>query len=378
VYWLNPLAYAFRALAINEFSQARWQQAGGADGTLGSSILGFFQVQQRSSGSASSWVWDGIGVLVGMWAVAGAVSLLAYTYNKLPESFAVFKEAEPLAAGTVSKCQAGGGGGKGQSKGAAEVVIELPLTPGKCGRAGWGGSQWVNVSWLCCCPPPPPPASALTRRQPLFQLGFSGAAHNQEAQVAAAARPSISIAFKNVCYFVPHPAPPPGSSAHELQLLHGITGAFRPGVLTALMVSRVVTGCARGVALRPVCVVCSSRGLTTTLDAPRLPDTSIHPSSAHAVALANRPTNQPTNQPGRLGGGQDNSDGRACRPQEQRARQRGHMRVSRRPGRAATRRFLQPPHWLREWPGSSGCGLYQSRARVLLSGLTPYPCTPPS
>lgn len=59
----------------------------------------------------------------------------------------------------------------------------------------------------------------------------------------------ITITFKDVCYFVPNPSAASGGSgggggsggagvpAAELQLLHNITGSFRPGVLTALMVS---------------------------------------------------------------------------------------------------------------------------------------------
>jgi ABC-type multidrug transport system ATPase subunit len=40
----------------------------------------------------------------------------------------------------------------------------------------------------------------------------------------------VTLAFKDLKYFVPNPA---GSG--ELQLLHNISGAFQPGVLTALM-----------------------------------------------------------------------------------------------------------------------------------------------
>ena len=40
----------------------------------------------------------------------------------------------------------------------------------------------------------------------------------------------VTLAFKDLKYYVPNPA-----GGGELQLLHNISGMFRPGVLTALM-----------------------------------------------------------------------------------------------------------------------------------------------
>ena len=45
LYWVSPLAYAIRALAINEFTSPRWQQAvavGAPGDTLGYSALSLF------------------------------------------------------------------------------------------------------------------------------------------------------------------------------------------------------------------------------------------------------------------------------------------------------------------------------------------------
>jgi hypothetical protein len=77
----------------------------------------------------------------------------------------------------------------------------------------------------------------------------AAAADDTEAAEAAAGgnltTSNISIAFRGLSYFVPDPQATGsdgggGKNAKggaELQLLDGVTGSFRPGVLTALMVS---------------------------------------------------------------------------------------------------------------------------------------------
>ncbi len=60
----------------------------------------------------------------------------------------------------------------------------------------------------------------------------------------------MTLAFKDIDYFVPKP----GSKREELQLLSGVTGSFRPGVLTALMGA---SGAGKvGAELQPHCPPC--------------------------------------------------------------------------------------------------------------------------
>lgn len=77
----------------------------------------------------------------------------------------------------------------------------------------------------------------------------AAAADDTEAAEAAAGgkltASNISIAFRGLNYFVPDPQATgsdggggkKAKGGAELQLLDGVTGSFRPGVLTALMVS---------------------------------------------------------------------------------------------------------------------------------------------
>ena len=49
----------------------------------------------------------------------------------------------------------------------------------------------------------------------------------------------LALTFQNMCYWVPRPGSARGrgksKEGGELQLLKEVTGAFRPGVLTALV-----------------------------------------------------------------------------------------------------------------------------------------------
>jgi hypothetical protein len=118
---VNPFAYAFRALAVNEFKQQRWavplasSSSGSSTTTLGDAVLDMFQVQHEGG-----WIWNGVGVLLGMSGFCAAVALLAYTYNKLAESPAVQPQQQ-------QQQQQGTKGQKGRKQ-EQGVVIELPGT----------------------------------------------------------------------------------------------------------------------------------------------------------------------------------------------------------------------------------------------------------
>ncbi|KAF8073262.1 ABCG35 [Scenedesmus sp. PABB004] len=187
-YYINPLAYAFRALALNEFMQPRWAAAPGAAGGvgLGEAVLDMFELTP-----GWTWVWAGVAVLAGMAATCAGAALLAFSFGRMPESPAVLaaqKREQADEERRAAVVRGGAGGGKGAAAPAAAAVIELPAAAARDGG------------------------------------GAPGAAR-------AAAPGGVSIAFADLCYYVPHP----GGGKEELQLLHGVTGAFKPGVLCALM-----------------------------------------------------------------------------------------------------------------------------------------------
>lgn len=80
---------------------------------------------------------------------------------------------------------------------------------------------------------PLPKTTAAAATGALATSKIAAAADDDDARTGAVDS-GISITFKDLCYFVQDPSKGKGA---ELQLLHNVTGSFRPGVLTALMVS---------------------------------------------------------------------------------------------------------------------------------------------
>jgi len=58
-YWIDPFSYAQKAIAVNEFSTARWQsQSTPAGVSLGDTIL-----DQRGLPHERWWIWCALGAL---------------------------------------------------------------------------------------------------------------------------------------------------------------------------------------------------------------------------------------------------------------------------------------------------------------------------
>ena len=78
VYWgINPISYAQKAMAINEFGAPRWQSILAADGktTVGNAILA-----QRGLPTEDWWIWVGVAVLVFSIAQYNVLIWLCHAY----------------------------------------------------------------------------------------------------------------------------------------------------------------------------------------------------------------------------------------------------------------------------------------------------------
>ncbi|XP_024525813.1 ABC transporter G family member 31 [Selaginella moellendorffii] len=177
-YWLSPLSYAENALAVNEFGASRWDKSvHGDDGKLYVKIL-----KPRGLFVESYWYWIGIAVLVGYIVLLQLLGTLALSYlNPLRKPQAVVSE-ESLREMADNDAEVR------ESPVAIEV---LPVSNG-----GGGVTKGMILPF-----------------QPL------------------------ALTFQKVCYFVDVPAEmrAQGVTEDRLQLLRDVSGAFRPGVLTALV-----------------------------------------------------------------------------------------------------------------------------------------------
>ena len=76
VHYANPVAYAFRAAALNELTAPRWTSQ---PGDLSGALISFFQID-----FPASWIWLGMAVLAGCSALYVACTLAAFSLMRPP------------------------------------------------------------------------------------------------------------------------------------------------------------------------------------------------------------------------------------------------------------------------------------------------------
>uniref|UniRef100_A0A453NPV6 ABC transporter domain-containing protein n=1 Tax=Aegilops tauschii subsp. strangulata TaxID=200361 RepID=A0A453NPV6_AEGTS len=184
-YWCSPLMYAQNAIAVNEFLGHSWRVV---DPTDSNDTLGVQVLKSRGIFVDPNWYWIGVGALLGY----------IMLFNVL---FIVFLDLlDPL--------------GKGQN-----VVSEEELMEKHVNRTG------ENVELLLL--------GNDSENSPSNEIT---GADTRERGMALPFTP-LSITFDNIRYSVdmPQEMKDKGITEDRLVLLKGVSGAFRPGVLTALM-----------------------------------------------------------------------------------------------------------------------------------------------
>ncbi|XP_057537389.1 ABC transporter G family member 32 isoform X1 [Amaranthus tricolor] len=178
-FWVSPLMYGQNAASVNEFLGHSWDKPFG-DVRLGEAIL-----RSRSLFTESYWYWIGVGVMAGYVLLFNVLFTVFLTYlNPLGKRQAVISRTEFLEKERKRKDET--------------VVIQL--------REFFQHSGQLN-----------------------------GKATTQKGMVLPFQ--PLSMSFSNINYYVDVPLEmkQQGVTEDRLQLLVDVTGAFRPGVLTALV-----------------------------------------------------------------------------------------------------------------------------------------------
>jgi ABC-type multidrug transport system ATPase subunit/ABC-type multidrug transport system permease subunit len=201
-FWCSPLAYAQMALSVNEFTAPRWQRRA-FDGhtTLGDAVL-----RSRDLPVHRVWAWAAFPILIAF--------ALAFTAVKI------------VALRLLAPSERGGG-----AVSEAELMKRIEGTLAKEDAARDGGAKPAPraadgpgaVTEAAAAVPPPPDAH--------IALAVLGAASKPPRPPSALPFVPANMTFRDVSYSVPHKGSPGG----ELRLLQGVTGAFLPGRLTALI-----------------------------------------------------------------------------------------------------------------------------------------------
>ncbi|KAK4441272.1 Pleiotropic drug resistance protein 2 [Sesamum alatum] len=180
-YYVSPMMYGQNAIAINEFLAERWSApTNGTENTVGKTLL-----RDRGLFTTESWYWICIGALFGFTVLFNILFILALTYLK---PFGDNKAIIPDDREESKK--------KRQIRNAEGVQMAV---------------RSANST--------------------------DGAASSEPRRGMVLPFQPLSLAFNHVNYYVDMPAEMKTQGVNEdrLQLLRDVSGAFRPGVLTALV-----------------------------------------------------------------------------------------------------------------------------------------------
>ncbi|KAL4182513.1 hypothetical protein AMTRI_Chr11g150490 [Amborella trichopoda] len=216
-YWISPMMYGQSAVSINEFLDPRWSKPNN-DTSLGQPTIGKAILSSRGTSVEGYMYWISIAALVGFSLIFNVCFITALAYlNPLGGSQAIVpeeseednvsKEKKSLSSKKKNLKMAGTGDRWAQNPmfdGSASASFEMTARNGEAPRSGEGStSREVGV----------------VKRG--MVLPFQ----------------PLSLAFNHVNYYVDMPAEMKAQGIEEtrLQLLRDVSGAFRPGVLTALV-----------------------------------------------------------------------------------------------------------------------------------------------
>ncbi|KAL3714540.1 hypothetical protein ACJRO7_006455 [Eucalyptus globulus] len=174
-FWFSPVSYAELGVSVNEFLAPRWQKVSSLNSTLGQQVL-----RQYGLDYSYHFYWISVGALIGFWMVFNVGFTCALSFSKAPSRSRAVVSSKKLSQ--LDK----------------DREIDHP-TPGE---------QAANKS-------------------------------TTEPKIREMVLPfePTTLTFENVRYFVETTKKlrEQGFPERRLQLLRDVTGAFRPGVLTALM-----------------------------------------------------------------------------------------------------------------------------------------------
>ncbi|XP_039051271.1 pleiotropic drug resistance protein 1-like isoform X2 [Hibiscus syriacus] len=199
-YWISPLMYAQNAITVNEFLGKSWRHVP----SNFTEPLGVLVLKSRGVFPEPHWYWIGVGALIGYCFLFNFLFTLSLKYlDPFGKPQAVISK-ETLDEKIANKA--------GQS-------IELS-------SRGRGSSERANSS-----------RTNTSLRSLSEKVGSVNEANHKRKRGMVLPFEPLSMSFDEIKYAVdmPQEMKAQGISEERLELLKGVSGAFRPGVLTALM-----------------------------------------------------------------------------------------------------------------------------------------------
>ncbi|KAJ9542752.1 hypothetical protein OSB04_029258 [Centaurea solstitialis] len=202
-FYASPMMYAQNALVLNEFLDDRWS-APNIDPRINASTVGEALLKSRSFFAKDYWFYISIGVLIGFSFLFNILFIIALTFlNPLRDTKNVIRDESDIKHSNSELDQS-----ELYVKDSCDIFLN-ELSGAKMAMKG--------------------------------TLGKNGSAaddgdHMERKGMVLPFQP-LSLAFNHVNYFIDMPAEMKarGVEGGRLQLLKDVSGAFRPGILTALV-----------------------------------------------------------------------------------------------------------------------------------------------
>ncbi|XVF24909.1 hypothetical protein REPUB_Repub13aG0168300 [Reevesia pubescens] len=219
-HWISPLTYGFNAFTVNEVFAPRWMNRRASNNvtSLGVQVLRNFDVPNEEN-----WYWIGAGALSGFVVLFNILFTFALMYlNPLGKPQAVISEE------TAKELEANDDSSKGEPR------LRRPKSskgsfPRSLSSADANNTREMVIRRMSSRANP----NAMSRND--SSLDEANGVAPKRGMVLPFT--PLAMSFDTVNYYVDMPPEMKAQGVGEdrLQLLRGVTGAFRPGVLTALM-----------------------------------------------------------------------------------------------------------------------------------------------
>ncbi|XP_044472279.1 pleiotropic drug resistance protein 1-like isoform X2 [Mangifera indica] len=199
-YWFSPMMYGQNAMAVNEFLGNSWSHIP----PNSKESLGVQVMKSRGLFPEAYWYWIGVGALIGY------VFLFNFLFTM------ALKYLDPL--------------------GKPQAILTQEAFDEKCGSKGGELMELTHRGKLSSKRGNESRRSISSRTLSARIESFSGPEQHRRRGMILPFEPH-SITFDEIRYAVdmPQEMKAQGIAADRLELLKGLSGAFRPGVLTALM-----------------------------------------------------------------------------------------------------------------------------------------------
>ncbi|ESW22604.1 hypothetical protein PHAVU_005G166500 [Phaseolus vulgaris] len=214
-YWISPLNYAYNALTVNELFAPRWSNVS-SDGVtpIGIATLNNFDIFAEKE-----WYWIGAATLFGFTVLYNVLFTFALMYlNPIGKKQAIISEEEATEMET--------GGNSREEPRLVRPEPNREIAPQPLSSTDGNNTREVAMQQM----------SSRGQMRNVDSMRESTIGVSPKKGMVLPFQP-LAMSFDSVNYYVDMPAEmkEQGVTEDRLQLLREVTGAFRPGVLTALM-----------------------------------------------------------------------------------------------------------------------------------------------